>query len=158
MRRGILLAMMIYVDADACPYKDLIYRAAARYRLPLTVVANSGLRVPPEVTLVRVGNEPDAADDWIAGRVAKGDLVLTADIPLAARALAAGARCLDFRGGEFTSDRIGDALASRDLMRYLRDLGDPAALRGPSALTPRNRSRFVSILDATLNRIAREQA
>src|SRR5688572_23806579 len=95
---------MIYVDADACPYKDLIYRAAARYQLGVTVVANGRLHVPPGVTLARVGSEPDAADDWIAERVTTGDLVLTADIPLAARALAAGARCLDFRGGEFTSD------------------------------------------------------
>jgi uncharacterized protein len=89
--------------------------------------------------------------------VAPGDLVLTADIPLAARAIKAGARCLDFRGGEFTADRIGDALAARDLMRYLRDLGDPAALRGPAPISQRDRSRFVSLLDATLNRIARER-
>ena len=149
---------MIYVDADACPHKDLIYRAAARHGLEVTVVANGGLRVPPGVTLARVGAEPDAADDWIAARVAPGDLVLTADIPLAARTLAAGARCLDFRGGEFTADRIGDALAARDLLRYLRDLGDPAALRGPAALTPRDRSRFASALDAALSRLAREQA
>ncbi|MFN8517153.1 MAG: DUF188 domain-containing protein [Chloroflexia bacterium] len=84
--------------------------------------------------------------------------MLTADIPLRRSRPRGGGARLDFRGGEFTSDRIGDALASRDLMRYLRDLGDLAALRGPSALTPRNRSRFVSILDATLHRIAREQA
>ena len=90
-----------------------------------------------------------------AARVAPGDLVLTADIPLAGRALAAGARCLDFRGGEFTADRIGDALATSDLMRYLRDLGEPAALRGPAALTPRDRSHFASKLDATLSRLAR---
>lgn len=148
---------MIYLDADACPVKDLIYRAVARYQLPLTVVANSGLRTPAGVTLVRVGSAPDAADDWIAERVAPGDLVLTADIPLAARALAAGATCLDFRGGEFTSDRIGDALASRELHRYLRDLGDSAALRGPAALTPRDRARFASKLDATLTRLARAE-
>ena len=146
---------MIYVDADACPVKDLIYRAAARYGLPVTVVANGGMRVPEGVTLVRVGAEPDAADDWIAARVAAGEVVLTADIPLAARALAAGAAVLDFRGGEFTADRIGDALASRELHRYLRDLGDPAALRGPAALTARDRARFASKLDATLNRVAR---
>lgn len=145
--------MMIYVDADACPVKDLIYRAAARYGMAVTVVANGGLSVPPAVTLVRVGSAPDAADDWIAGRVAPGDLVLTADIPLAARALAAGGRCLDFRGGEFTSDHIGDALASRELHRYLRDLGDVTALRGPAALTPRDRARFASKLDATLMRM-----
>lgn len=147
---------MIYVDADACPYKDLIYRAAARYGLAVTVVANGGLSVPPGVTLARVGAEPDAVDDWIAARVGPGDLVLTADIPLAARTLAAGARCLDFRGGEFTKDHIGDALAARDLLRQLRDMGDPAALRGPAPLTPRDRSRFASTLDAAFSRLARE--
>lgn len=149
---------MIYVDADACPVKDLIYRAGARYDLPVTVVANGGLGVPPGITLARVGTAPDSADDWIAARVAPGDLVLTADIPLAARALAAGALALDFRGGEFTSDRIGDALATRDLLRSLRDLGDPVALRGPAALTPRDRARFASRLDATLSRLARARA
>jgi uncharacterized protein YaiI (UPF0178 family) len=148
--------MTVYLDADACPVKDLIYRAALRYGLPLTVVANGQLRVPDGVTFVRVGGAPDAADDWIAERTVAGDLVLTADIPLAARALTAGALSLDFRGGEFTANRIGDALAMRDLQRYLRDLGDPAAHRGPSAYTPRDRAHFASKLDATLSRLARE--
>lgn len=147
--------MTIYVDADACPVKELIYRAAARHSLPVTAVANGYLNVPPGVTLVRVGNAPDAADDWIAERVATGDLVITADIPLAARTLTAGGRCIDFRGGEFTADRIGDALALRDLNRYLRDLGTGATLAGPATFTPRDRSRFASRLDATLTRMAR---
>jgi len=147
--------MNVYVDADACPVKELIYRAAARLGLALTVVANGPLSVPPGVTLIRVGNAPDAADDWIAERVAPGDLVITADIPLAARTLTAGGRCLDFRGGEFTTDRIGDALAMRDLNRYLRDLGGADSLGGPSAFTPRDRTRFASRLDATLTQMAR---
>lgn len=144
---------MIYVDADACPVKDQIYRAAARYRLPVTVVANGFMRVPPEVTLVRVGGDPGAADDWIAERAGVGDAVITADIPLAARALDAGALCIDFRGGEFTTSAIGDALAARDLHRYLRDLGELTG--GPAAFSPRDRSRFASKLDAVLNRLAR---
>jgi uncharacterized protein len=144
---------MIYVDADACPVKEQIYRAAARYGMPVTIVANGFMRVPPEATLVRVGDDPDAADDWIAARAGPGDVVLTADLPLAARALDAGALCLDFRGGEFSEDMIGDALASRDLHRYLRDLGELSG--GPSAFSQRDRSRFASKIDAVLSRLAR---
>ena len=144
---------MIYVDADACPVKEQIYRAAARYGMPVTIVANGYMRVPPEATLARVGDDPDAADDWIAERAGPGDVVLTADLPLAARALDAGALCLDFRGGEFSADMIGDALAARDLHRYLRDLGELSG--GPSAFSPRDRSRFASKLDAVLGRLAR---
>ena len=145
--------MIIYVDADACPVKEQIYRAAGRYRLPVTVVANGYMRVPPEVTLARVGGDPEAADDWIAERAGAGDLVITADIPLAARALAAGATCLDFRGGEFSERSIGDALAARDLHRYLRDMGELTG--GPAAFSPRDRSRFASKLDAVLTRLTR---
>jgi uncharacterized protein YaiI (UPF0178 family) len=146
---------MIYVDADACPVKEQIYRAAARYHLPVTLVANGFMRVPDGVTLVRAGDDPDAADDWIAAHAGAGDVVLTADIPLAARVLDAGARCLDFRGGEFSLDSIGDALAARDLHRYLRDLGELSG--GPAAFSPRDRSRFASRLDAVLSRVARER-
>lgn len=145
--------MMIYVDGDACPVKEQIYRAAARYGVPVTVVANGFMRVPESVALVRVGGAPDAADDWIAARVARGDLVITADIPLAARALEAGAACLDFRGGEFTPGRIGDALAERALHRYLRDLGELPG--GPAAFSPRDRSRFASKIDAVIGRLRR---
>ena len=147
---------MIYVDADACPVKEQVYRAAARYGVPVTVVANGFMRVPPAgVALVRVGAEPDAADDWIAAQVAAGDLVVTADIPLAARALEAGAACLDFRGGEFTARTIGDAVAARELHRYLRDLGELPG--GPAAFSPRDRSRFASKIDQVLNRLLRGQ-
>ncbi|MCC6627039.1 MAG: YaiI/YqxD family protein [Chloroflexi bacterium] len=145
---------MIYVDADACPVKDQIYRAAARYRLPVTLVANGLMRVPDGVALMRVGGDPNAADDWIAEHASAGDVVLTADIPLAARVLEAGARCLDFRGGEFSLDSIGDALAARDLHRYLRDLGELSG--GPAAFSARDRGRFASKLDAVLSRVARE--
>ena len=144
---------MIYVDADACPVKEQIYRAADRYGVPVTLVANGAVRVPPGVTLVRVGVDPNAADDWIAARAGAGDVVITADIPLAARVLDAGALCLDFRGGEFSPRTIGDALAARDLHRYLRDLGELSG--GPSAFSPRDRSRFASKIDAVLSRLAR---
>ena len=90
---------MIYLDADACPVKEQVYKVAARYAIPVTVVANTSLRVPPQAGLtasvIVVPGSPDAADDWIAERATTGDLVLTADIPLAARVIPSGARCLD---------------------------------------------------------------
>lgn len=150
---------MIYLDADACPVKEQVYRVAARYRVPVTVVANTPLRVPPQsgldATVVVVPGSPDAADDWIAERAAPGDLVLTADIPLAARVVPTGVRCLDFRGGEYHPDRIGDALATRDLNAYLRSLGLPTA--GPPAFSPRDRARFASTLDNVVSKLARDR-
>src|SRR5690349_8669113 len=100
----------IYLDADACPVKDQVYRVAARYKVPLVVVANSPLRIPAmgdlTARMVVVPGAPDAADDWIAERAVPGDLVLTADIPLAARVVPNGVRCLDFRGGEYSPSRV----------------------------------------------------
>ena len=150
--------MRIYLDADACPVKEQVYKVAARYGVPLAVVANGPLRVPaqPGLELVVVPGGIDVADDWIADRARPGDLVLTADIPLAARVVGAGVRCLDFRGGEFTPSRVGEALASRDLNAYLRSLGLPAS--GPAAFSPRDRSRFASALDAAVSRGQRADA
>ena len=147
--------MRIYLDADACPVKEEVYRVSARYGVPLAVVANARLRTPsqPGVDLVVVGGDIDAADDWIAEHATAADVVLTADVPLAARVLRSGAICLDFRGGEYNPTRIGDALASRDLNAYLRSMGLPAS--GPPAFQPRDRSRFASKLDAVVGRAAR---
>jgi uncharacterized protein YaiI (UPF0178 family) len=151
---------VIYLDADACPVKDLVYRVAARHKMPLTVVANTPIRIPPHSGLtaipVVVHGAPEAADDWIAERAGPADLVLTADIPLAARVVANGVRCLDFRGGEYRPNRIGDALAARDLNAYLRSLG--IATSGPPAFSPRDRSRFASTLDAAVSKLVREEA
>ena len=149
--------MRIWLDADACPVKEQVYRVAARYGVPVTVVANAPLRVPaqPGVELVVAPGGIDAADDWIAERAGPGDLVLTADVPLAARVVERGARCLDFRGGEFTPSRVGEALAGRDLNAYLRSLGLPVT--GPAAFSPRDRSRFASALDAAVSRGLRTQ-
>lgn len=150
----------IYLDADACPVKDLIYKVAARYGVPLMVVANGRLVLPQDASLkaemITVPGSPDAADDWIAERAQKGDLVLTADIPLAARVIGSGARCIDFRGGEFNPNRIGDALASRDLNAHLRSMG--LITGGPSSFSKNDRSKFASMLDAAVNRLAREAA
>ena len=149
---------MIYLDADACPVKEQIYRVAARYRIPVTVVANSPLRMPSQSGLtakvIVVSGSPDAADDWIAERAEPGDLVLTADIPLAARVIANNVRCLDFRGGEYNPNRIGDALASRDLNAYLRSMG--MITGGPATFSQKDRSKFASTLDAAVSKMARE--
>jgi uncharacterized protein YaiI (UPF0178 family) len=149
---------LIYLDADACPVKDQVYRVAARYKVPLIVVANSPLRIPQQAGLTAslqvVAGSPDAADDWIAEHALVGDLVLTADIPLAARVIDNGVRCLDFRGNEFHPTRIGDALASRDINAHLRSLG--LTTPGPPAFSQRDRGRFASLLDNVVSKMARE--
>ena len=148
----------IYLDADACPVKDTVYRVAARYGMPLKVVANGFLRIPQtaglDAEMITVPGSPDAADDWIAERAAKGDLVLTADIPLAAKVVDNGVRCIDFRGQEFTPTRVVDALASRDLNAYLRSIGESTG--GPKAFSPKDRSKFASTLDAAVGKMARD--
>lgn len=150
----------IYLDADACPVKDLVFRTATRYNVRVLVVANTPIRIPNDAVahaeMIVVPGSPDAADDWIAERAEKGDLVLTADIPLAARVIANGVRCLDFRGGEYNPNRIGDALASRDLNAHLRSMGIMTG--GPSAHSKNDRSKFASMLDAAVNKLASEGA
>ena len=121
------MTAMIYLDADACPVKEQVYRVAARYGIPVSVVANAHLRLPQlaglNAKVVVVPNTPDAADDWIVEQAKPGDLVLTADIPLAARVIPNGVPCYDFRGGEFHPNGIGEALAARDLNAQLRSMG-----------------------------------
>jgi uncharacterized protein YaiI (UPF0178 family) len=143
--RGDLIAILI--DADACPVKDEVYAVATRYGLSVAVVTNSHMSVPrgAGAQLVVVGREPDAADDWIAGQAQRGDVVVTADIPLASRCLAAGARVLRPDGRAFDDSMIGDALATRQLMSELRDQG--AVSGGPKPLANKDRERFVSQLD-----------
>ena len=132
----------IYVDGDACPVKDEVYRAALRHDLKVYVVSNTPLRVPDKgrVERVRVGAGLDRADDWIAERARAGDIVVTADIPLAARCLERGARVIAPNGSLFTEDSIGEALASRELMDHLRQMG--VATGGPAPFTASDRSRF----------------
>ena len=146
--------LTIYVDADACPVKDEAYRVARRYAMPVKVVANAPLRVPADALVelvVRTGF--GAADDWIAEQAGAGDIVVTADIPLAARAIAKGARVLDAKGRVFTDNDIGAALAMRDLMDELRQGG--AVTGGPAPMTPKDRSRFLSKLDEVVNAVRR---
>jgi len=152
---GALIRMI--VDADACPVKEEIYSVAARHGVAVTLVANSRLHVPARTRaeMVVVDGAPDAADDWIAEHVRKSDVVVTADIPLASRCLAAGAHVLSGNGRVFTEDSIGGALATRDLLQSLRDSG--IASRGPSPISARDRSRFLSKLDELLSRVLRER-
>jgi len=144
----------IYVDADACPVKDEVYRVARRYAIRVAVVANAPLRVPSDPLIelvVRAGF--GAADDWIAGQAGPGDIVITADIPLAARCLAKEALVLDPKGRPFTDNDIGAALAMRGLMEELRQGG--AMTGGPAPMTPKDRSRFLSRLDEAVNAVRR---
>jgi uncharacterized protein len=145
----------IYVDADACPVKDEVYRAAARHRLQVHVVANRFLRVPQEPLIERVvvPERLDAADDWIAGRVGPRDIVITADVPLAGRCVKAGATVIAPNGRPFTEDAIGMAVAMRDLMTGLRATGEVTG--GPRAFGPRDRSAFLSALDQVIRRLQR---
>lgn len=140
----------IYIDADACPVKEEVYRVARRYAVRVVVVANSPLRVPadpPAELVVRPGF--GAADDWIAERAAAGDVVVTADIPLAARVVAKGAVAVDPKGRALDADTVGEALGMRNLMESLRQAGE--ATGGPAPMTPRDRSRFLSKLDELVN-------
>jgi uncharacterized protein len=145
----------IYVDADACPVKAEVYRVAERHRLKVYVVANSFVAVPrePFIERVVVGGGFDAADDWIAERVSRGDIVVTADVPLASRCVKAGADAIAPNGRAFTEASVGMALATRNLMRDLREAG--AVTGGPKPFSPRDRSAFLSALDLAVVRLKR---
>lgn len=148
----------IYVDADACPVKDETYRVAARYGLKVWVVANQSMRTPREgdVELVVVPGGFDAADDWIAERAGAGDIVISQDIPLAARCLERGAVVLRPNGSRFTEDNIGDALASRELLSQLRDMGTIGG--GPPPFGKKDRSAFLQALDRVIHGIRKASA
>jgi uncharacterized protein YaiI (UPF0178 family) len=168
-------AITIYVDADACPVKQEIYRVAARHGIKVVVVSNSPIAVPrePMIERVVVGAGLDVADDWIAERVsgstgadaasesaptpkkppASGDIVITADIPLASRCVKAGAVAIAPTGRAFTEDSIGMTLATRNLMDSLRSAGEITS--GPKSFSPRDRSSFLSALDQAIVRLKR---
>jgi len=146
----------IYIDADACPVKEETYRVAKRYGLKVFVVSNSAMRVPPGDWL-RAVVLPDgfsAVDDWVAEHAGAGDIVVTADIPLADRCLKKGARVLGPKGHAFTEDSIGAALATRALMEELRQSGEVTG--GPAAMTKPDRSRFLSRLDEMIHAARRQ--
>jgi uncharacterized protein YaiI (UPF0178 family) len=148
----------IYIDADACPVKEETYRVAKRHDLQVYVVSNSWMQTPERgrVTLVEVDDGFDAADDWIAERATTGDIVLTADIPLAARCLGRGAEVLGFKGRAFDAESIGAALASRELMSHLREMGENTG--GPAPLQKRDRSEFLNLLEQVIQKLKRRKA
>ena len=150
--------MIIYVDADACPVKEEVYKVARRVGCDVRVVANSFIRTPgePRIQFVLVDAGADAADDWIADRAKAGDVVVTNDIPLAARSLEMGAEVISPTAKVFTAAMIGAALATRDLMEHLRSFGQVTS--GPPPFAPKDRSAFLSALDAAINRAKRKSA
>ena len=147
--------MQIYVDADACPVKDEAAKVAARHGLSVTYVSNSHMRLPigENVKRMVVGGKADEADDWIVEQVEPQDIVITADVPLAARAHKKGAHVVNHNGKAFTEDSIGMALAMRNLMSQLRETGD---VKGSNPVfTPADRSRFLQSMENTIQAIKR---
>ena len=155
MSKGSAL-LHIYVDADACPVKNEVYRVAKRYQLNVTLVANTWMRPPDDqrITVEVVEDGFDAADDWIVDHVETDDIVVTADIPLASRCMQKGARAIGSTGRPFTEDNIGEAVATRDLLAVLRGGGEITG--GPPPLTKRDRSRFLQALDEVIQSIRRK--
>jgi uncharacterized protein YaiI (UPF0178 family) len=150
----------LFIDGDACPVRDEVYRVADRLGLSVFVVANGSrpIRPPgrPNVTMITVGAGADVADDWIAERVTKADVCITSDIPLASRCLAKGGRALAPNARIWTPDNIGNALAGREVGRYLREMGLNTG--GPATLTKQDRSHFLSALDTLVRAAQRERS
>lgn len=146
----------IFIDADACPVKQEVYRVAERYNLEVTLVANSRMRIPDEpwIVLEVVEDGLDVADDWIVENVGSDDIVVTADIPLASRCIKKGARVIGTTGKPFTEANIGSVLATRDLLTDLRGAGEITG--GPPPLKKRDRSLFLQKLDETIQSIRRK--
>jgi len=140
----------IFIDGDACPVKEEVFRAAAKRGLGVKVIANTPMRTPPNVEVVVVDGGMDAADDWIVEHSAAGDAVVTADILLASRCLKTGAAAIDPRGREFTENNIGSAVGMRDLMKHIRQVTGREI--GPKPFGERDRRRFMKALSALLDR------
>jgi uncharacterized protein YaiI (UPF0178 family) len=150
----------IYVDADACPVRDEVYRVAERLALIVHLVTNGSrpIRPPdnPRIRLVLVAEGADKADDWIAERITAHDVCVTSDIPLAARCLAKQARALSPAGRVWTQNNIGNALAGREMARHMREIGVGSG--GPAPFAKADRSRFLSALDTAVQTALREEA
>jgi uncharacterized protein len=153
----------LFIDADACPVKQEVYRVAERHagkgvQLKVFVVSNAPIAVPRDmgdlIERVVVGSGMDEADNWIAERSGRGDIVVTADVPLASRCVKTGAAVIAPNGKTFSEDSIGMALATRNLMDSLRSAG--AVTAGPKPFAPRDRSNFLSALEQALARLKRD--
>lgn len=145
----------IFVDADACAVKEEVYRVAKRHGLSVTLVANAPMRHPddPRVRLVVVEGRFDAADDWIAESAQANDIVISGDIPLAARCLEKGARVIGPTGKAFSRGGISEALAAREILSQMRDMG--LMTKGPSPFGKKDRSRFLQTLEETIRQVRR---
>lgn len=145
----------IYVDADASPVKNEVLRVAQRYGLKTYFVSNRKMKMPEEalVEMVVVNDDPDAADNWIAEHITENDVAVSGDIPLAARCVKKGARVVDPKGRVFTEESIGEALANRDIMTFLRDNG--TMIGGTPPYDKRDRSRFLQRLDDLIQALRR---
>jgi uncharacterized protein YaiI (UPF0178 family) len=145
----------LYIDADGCPVKQEVYKVAERYQLPVAIVANKPLNLPPSslLEMIVVPGDFDAADDWIVENSRPNDIVVTTDILLADRCVKKSVRVLSPKGVEFTSDNIGSAVATRELMRDLRDMGE--VFGGPAPMDKKARSRFLGKLDEIIQSIKR---
>ena len=150
--------IIVLVDADACPVKDEVYKVAERYGLKTYVVSNAFMMIPrsPMIERVIVDAGPDVADDWIAEHVAKGDVAITNDIPLAERVLQAGGHAVSPSGRPFTPDSIGSAIAQRALMEQIRSTGEITG--GPKPFDRNDRSRFLQALDEIIQKERRRRA
>jgi uncharacterized protein YaiI (UPF0178 family) len=146
----------IFIDADACPVKNEVYKVASRYNLDVTLVSNSWMRIPKveRIVLKVVNDDLDAADDWIVQQVKLEDIVVTADILLASRCLKKGAHVLGTNGKPFTDNNIGEALATRDLLNDLRGAGETTG--GPPPLKSSDRSYFLQQLDQIIQKFNRD--
>lgn len=147
MSHPISYPFTVYIDADACPVKEETYKVAHRYHLKVILVSNRPIRVPLHALIETkiVGGKMDAADDWIVEQIKSRDILITGDIPLADRALKKGAKVLGHKGKEFTEDSIGDALATREILSFLRDSGEITPHQ--SAFEKKDRSQFLMGLD-----------
>ena len=150
-----IAVIKLYIDADACPVKNEVFRVARRHGLRVYLVSNSSMRIPPDefIELIIVQEGFDAADDWIADHITETDIAVTADIPLAARCLIKGAQVLNPKGRVYSKDSIGDALANREFMAFLRDMGTITG--GPPPFEQKDRSRFMQRLDELIHAIMR---
>ncbi len=148
--------LTIYVDADACPVKEEIFRVARRHNMPVYVVSNSRLAmiVDTNVHKIQVNSDPDAADNWIDEHIQTGDIVVTVDILLAERCLKKGARAISPVGKVFNSDNIGSAKAMRELRTHLRETGIASSYN--AVFSKQDRSRFLQVLEETIQIIKRQ--
>ena len=145
--------LKIFIDADGCPVKEETYKVAARYQLKVWVVANKYMNIPlhPLIEMMVVNAGPDEADNWIADHIEVNDICITNDIPLADRCLKKDAKVLNTRGEEFDEDMIGNAMATRDLMKQLREAGQ--IMGGPPPMEKRDRSNYLGSLDRIIQMI-----